>query len=269
MARPPKDLKKPQGKSRKRRADLARTALGAEPPKRSLKKPVASDAEQRAKRELAEKVKTARGRKLSSTQWLQRQLNDPFVMRAKAEGYRSRAAYKLIGLNEKYHFLKPGGRIVDLGAAPGGWCQVAVRETKGTGRVVGIDYLAMPPIDGAALLELDFLDEGAPGALKAALGGEADVVMSDMAAPTTGHRATDHLRIIALAERALDFAEEVLAPGGTFLAKVLQGGSEKSLLDRLKQKFGRVAHAKPEASRADSSEMYVVALGYRGERRAL
>ncbi|MEM6650462.1 MAG: RlmE family RNA methyltransferase [Pseudomonadota bacterium] len=222
-----------------------------------------SEADQRAKRELTTKVKTARGRKISSTLWLQRQLNDPYVMRAKAEGYRSRAAYKLLELQERFGFLKPGGRIVDLGAAPGGWCQVAVQETKGKGIVVGIDYLDIPPIEGADLLQLDFLEEDAPAQLKKMLGGPADVVMSDMAAPTTGHRSTDHMRIIALAETALDFAEEVLAPDGTYVAKVLQGGTEKTLLNRLKQHFGKVAHAKPKASRADSAEMYVVAMGFK------
>ena len=264
MAKPPST---PKGRARPpRRKDVARTALGAEPEKRGMKKPVAQGAEQQASRELATKVKTARGRKLSSTRWLQRQLNDPYVLRAKAEGYRSRAAYKLTDLDDKFGFLKPGGAVVDLGAAPGGWTQVAVARTggPGRGRVVGIDYLGMEPVDGAEILEMSFLDEGAPERLKALLGGGADVVMSDMAAPTTGHRATDHLRIIALAEEALGFAEDVLEPGGAFLAKVLQGGSEKSLLDRLKADFTRVAHAKPSASRADSAEMYVVATGFRG-----
>ena len=252
------------GKPPGRRRDVARTALGEAPEKRGLKKPVAKGAEQQAAREMFTKVKTARGRKLSSTKWLQRQLNDPFVARARAEGYRSRAAYKLIELDDKFGFLRPGGRVVDLGAAPGGWCQVAVARTGARGRVVGIDYLGMEPVDGADVLEMDFLDEAAPARLEALLGGEADVVMSDMAAPTTGHRATDHLRIVSLAEEALGFAEEVLAPGGAFLAKVLQGGSESNLLSRLKGGFARVAHAKPEASRADSAEMYVVATGFRG-----
>ncbi|WOI54572.1 RlmE family RNA methyltransferase [Parvularcula sp. LCG005] len=262
MAQPPKKPTKSTKRGKARRTNLAQTALGKEPEKRGLSKKPHSDGEQLAARELTTKVKTARGRKMSSTLWLQRQLNDPFVVRAKAEGYRSRAAYKLIELNEKFNFLKPGGRIVDLGAAPGGWCQVAVKETGKTGHVVGIDYLGMPQVDGAEVLELDFLEDGAPDRLKTLLDGEADVVMSDMAAPTTGHKATDHMRIIALAESALDFAEEVLSPGGVFLAKVLQGGSEKSLLDRLKNKFRTVAHAKPKASRADSAEMYVVAIGF-------
>lgn len=235
-------------------------ALGGPPEPRRLKSKSTSVAD----RDLAVKVKTARGRKLGSTIWLQRQLNDPFVARAKKEGYRSRAAYKLIELDDQFGFLKPGGRIVDLGAAPGGWCQVAVQRTKGRGKVVGIDYLEMEGVPGTELLQLDFLEEGADTALKELLAGRADVVLSDMAAPTTGHRATDHMRIVALADEALGFAETVLAPGGAFVAKVLQGGSEKQLLDRLKTNFRKVHHAKPEASRSDSAEMYVVGLGFRG-----
>ena len=265
MAKPPAETPPKGVPPKRRKRAAARTALGEEPEKRGLKKPVAGGAEQQANREMFAKVKTARGRKLSSTKWLQRQLNDPYVARARAEGYRSRAAYKLIELDDKFGVLKPGGRVVDLGAAPGGWCQVAVARTKGTGRVVGIDYLGMEPVDGAEVLQMDFTDEAAPDRLRALLGGRADVVMSDMAAPTTGHRATDHLRIVALAEEALGFAEEVLAPGGAFLAKVLQGGSEQTLLDRMKRGFERVAHAKPAASRQDSAEMYVVATGYRGD----
>jgi 23S rRNA (uridine2552-2'-O)-methyltransferase len=264
MAGPPRKPNDAPKRGKKKRRDIARTALGAEPEKRGLKDKPKYEAEQQAQRELTAKVKTARGRKISSTLWLQRQLNDPFVSRARAEGYRSRAAYKLTELDEKFDLLKPGGRVVDLGAAPGGWSQVAVRETQPGGRVVAIDYLEMPPIEGVTVLQLDFLDDDAPDRLRAALGGGADIVMSDMAAPTTGHRATDHLRIIALAEMALDFAETVLAPGGGFVAKVLQGGSERALLDRLKRDFTRVAHAKPKASRADSAEMYVVATGFRG-----
>lgn len=239
-------------------------ALGGEGEVRRLKK----ESKTVADRELTVRVKSARGRKLGSTLWLQRQLNDPFVSRARKEGYKSRAAYKLIELDDKFGLLKPGGRIVDLGAAPGGWSQVAVQRTGGTGRVVGIDYLEMEDVPGAELLQMDFLDEEAPEALRAILGGQADVVLSDMAAPTTGHRATDHLRIVALAEEALSFAEDVLAPGGAFVAKVLQGGSEKQLLDRLKTNFARVHHAKPDASRSDSAEMYVVGLGFRGQERA-
>jgi 23S rRNA (uridine2552-2'-O)-methyltransferase len=235
-------------------------ALGDEEPTRRFK----ADKKKVSDRDLTVKVKTARGRKIGSKLWLERQLNDPFVARAKKEGYKSRAAYKLTELDDKYGLLKPGGRIVDLGAAPGGWCQVAVQRTGGTGKVVGIDYLEMEDVAGAQLLQLDFLGEGADEALKALLGGQADAVLSDMAAPTTGHRATDHLRIMALAEEALGFAEQVLAPGGAFVAKVLQGGSEKQLLDRLKKNFTKVAHAKPEASRSDSAEMYVVGTGFRG-----
>ncbi len=255
---------KPPKKGKKCRTNLAKTALGAEPEKRGLKKSPTTDADQRAARELTAKVKTARGRKLSSTLWLKRQLNDPFVARAKAEGYRSRAAYKLIELDEKYGLLKPGARVVDLGAAPGGWSQVAGRKVLPGGLVIGIDYLDMPALDGVELLQKDFLDEDTPDVLKEKLGGQADIVMSDMAAPTTGHKNTDHMRIISLAESALDFAEDVLAPGGVYIAKVLQGGSEKSLLDRLKKNFSKVSHAKPKASRADSAEMYVVAQGFRG-----
>jgi 23S rRNA (uridine2552-2'-O)-methyltransferase len=238
--------------------------LGDEPQVRRMK----GDKKKVADRELTVKVKTARGRKLGSTLWLQRQLNDPLVARAKKEGYKSRAAYKLTELDDKFGLLKPGGRVVDLGAAPGGWSQVAVARTKGRGKVVGIDYLEMEDVEGAELLQMDFLDEEAPARLKGMLDGEADVVLSDMAAPTTGHRPTDHLRIVALADEALGFALEVLAPGGAFVAKVLQGGSEKELLDRLKTNFTKVAHAKPEASRADSAEMYVVGTGFRGERKS-
>lgn len=235
-------------------------ALGDEPQVRRLK----TEKKSVADRELTVKVKTARGRKLGSKLWLERQLNDPFVARAKKEGYKSRAAYKIIELDDKFGLFKPGGRIVDLGAAPGGWCQVAVARTKGAGKVVGIDYLEMEDVTGAELLQMDFQDEAAPDALKEMLGGQADAVLSDMAAPTTGHRSTDHLRIVALADEALTFAEEVLAPGGAFVAKVLQGGSEKQLLNRLKKNFTKVAHAKPEASRSDSAEMYVVGTGFRG-----
>ncbi|MGE0408994.1 MAG: RlmE family RNA methyltransferase [Amphiplicatus sp.] len=243
------------------KVDIAKTALGKEPEKRGLKALPGKSASGGA-RELAVTVKTARQRKLSSTLWLQRQLNDPYVARAKAEGYRSRAAYKLVELDEKFGLLKKGARVVDLGAAPGGWCQVAAKA--GAARLVGVDYLGMPAIPGATLLTLDFLDEAAPAKLKALLGGQADLVLSDMAAPTTGHKATDHLRIVALAEAALDFAEEVLAPGGAFVSKVFQGGAEGELLARLKTNFETVRHAKPKASRADSAEMYVVALGFRG-----
>ena len=225
----------------------------------------------RGARELAQRVRTAKGRKLSSTLWLERQLNDPFVAAARREGYRSRAAYKLIGIDDKERILRPGARVVDLGAAPGGWCQVAVARVnalgergKARGRVLGVDPQEIEPIPGAELMQLDFLAEGADDAVRAALGGEADVVLSDMAAPSSGHRQTDHIRIMALAETAALFAADVLAPGGAFAAKVLQGGTEASLLARLKQDFARVVHVKPPASRTDSAEMYVVATGFRG-----
>ena len=216
-------------------------------------------------RRLKTRVVTAKGRKSSSTRWLQRQLNDPYVAQAQAEGYRSRAAFKLIQLDEKAKLLKPGARVVDLGCAPGGWTQVAVARVGAKGTVVGIDLQAVDPIPGAELLEMDFLDEAAPEKLKALLGGPADLVLSDMAAPATGHPQTDHLKIMSLAEAALDFAEEVLAEGGAFVAKVLQGGSEKDLLDRLKRRFAKVRHVKPPASRSDSAELYVVATGFRPE----
>jgi 23S rRNA (uridine2552-2'-O)-methyltransferase len=219
-------------------------------------------------RGLKTRVKTARKRSLSSTLWLERQLNDPFVAKAKADGYRSRAAYKLIEIDDKRRLLKPGGRIVDLGAAPGGWAQVAAERVKsrdGQGRVIGIDLLAIEPIAGVEFRIMDFHDHGAPEALKQWLGGKADGVLSDMAANATGHRKTDHLRIVGLAEIAIEFACEVLAPGGFFLAKVFQGGSEGGLLTRLKQDFIEVRHLKPKASRAGSAEMYVLATGFRGD----
>jgi 23S rRNA (uridine2552-2'-O)-methyltransferase len=213
------------------------------------------------------RVKTARGRTVSSQRWLQRQLNDPYVAEAKKRGYRSRAAFKILQLDDQFGFFRPGTRVVDLGAAPGGWTQVAVErvkpETRG-GKVVAIDVTPMEPIGGATLIAKDFYEDDAPDVLKEALGGPADVVLSDMAAPATGDPQIDHLRIIALAELAHDFARQVLKPGGTFVAKVLQGGTEKSLLDQLKRDFAKVRHVKPEASRADSAEMYVVGTGFRG-----
>lgn len=216
------------------------------------------------------KVKTAKGRKLSSTRWLERQLNDPYVAEAKKKGYPSRAAFKLTELDDKFRFLKAGKRIVDLGAAPGGWTKVAVERTKPAGRqnsglVVALDINEMEPVTGATILHHDFLDEEAPDLLKEALGGPADIVLSDMAAPSTGHAATDHLKIMALCEAALEFAYEVLAPDGVFIAKVLQGGTENEMLASMKKRFKTVRHAKPPASRSDSAEMYVVATGYRGE----
>jgi 23S rRNA (uridine2552-2'-O)-methyltransferase len=212
----------------------------------------------------AVRVKTARKRSPSSTQWLQRQLNDPYVAEAKRRGYRSRAAFKLEQLDDRFRFLKLGARVVDLGCAPGGWLQVARARIGPKGVVVGIDYLPTAPVAGTTILELDFLDPAAPARLEAALGGPADVVLSDMAAPTTGHAATDHLRIVALAEAAFAFAEAVLAPGGSFVAKVFQGGAEGTLLAALKRGFATVRHAKPAASRAESAETYVVAQGFRG-----
>jgi 23S rRNA (uridine2552-2'-O)-methyltransferase len=214
------------------------------------------------------RVKTSKGRKIGSTLWLQRQLNDPYVAKAKAEGLRSRAAYKLIELNERYKLLHKGMRVVDLGAAPGGWSLVAapiVGTTKENPLIVGIDFLDMDPIEGVVLLKKDFNDADAPEALIAALGGhKPDLVMSDMAAPTTGHRATDHIRIMALVELAADFAIQVLAPGGTFVAKVFQGGTEHELLHSLKRNFTTTIHAKPPASRQGSAESYLVAKGFKG-----
>lgn len=215
------------------------------------------------------RVKTAKGRKVGSTLWLQRQLNDPYVAKARAEGYRSRAAFKIQELDERFTLFKKGMRIVDLGAAPGGWSQIAapkVGSTEQSPLIVGIDYLDMDPISGVILLKKDFNDPDAPDALIAALGGhKVDIVMSDMAAPTTGHRATDHIRIIALVELAAHFAVQVLAPGGTFIAKVFQGGTEHELLNLLKQNFATTQHAKPKASRADSAETYLVARGFKGK----
>jgi 23S rRNA (uridine2552-2'-O)-methyltransferase len=218
-------------------------------------------------RDLAVRVKKGRGRTLASKIWLERQLNDPYVSRAKREGFRSRAAYKLTEMDDRYRLLVPGARVVDLGAAPGGWCQVAVNRVgaaDGRGRVVAIDILEMAPIAGVDILHLDFLAADAPDRLKALLGGPADVVMSDMAANATGHRKTDHLKIMALAEMALMFAREVLKDGGAFLCKVLQGGTEAALLADLKRDFAVVKHVKPSASRPDSAELYVLATGFRG-----
>ena len=213
------------------------------------------------------RVKTARGRTVSSQRWLQRQLNDPYVAEAKKRGYRSRAAFKLLQIDDQFRFLKPGARIVDLGAAPGGWTQVAVERAKpksGGGVVIGIDITPVEPVAGATVLAKDFYDDDAPAVLQELLGGPADVVMSDMAASATGDTQVDHMRIMGLAETAHDFARQVLKPGGTFVAKVLRGGTERTLLDRLKRDFAKVRHVKPEASRADSAEMYVVGTGFRG-----
>jgi len=213
------------------------------------------------------RVKTSRKRTISSTLWLQRQLNDPYVMRAKKEGLRSRAAYKLIEMDERYHLLKTGQKILDLGAAPGGWSQYAIKKVGPKGRVIGIDLLDIDPIPDVEFTVMDFLEEDAPDRLKVMLGGLADGVMSDMAANTTGHKKTDHLKIIGLAELAIHFATEVLAPGGFFVAKVFQGGTEGELLTLLKRDFKTVRHVKPEASRAGSAELYVLATGFRGAQR--
>ena len=225
----------------------------------------------RGSRELRERVRTARGRKLSSTRWLERQLNDPYVKRAKAEGYRGRAAFKLIELDDRHRFLKPGARVIDLGCAPGGWSQVAVARVNALGerpgprgRVLGLDLREIDPIPGAEIRRMDFLEEGADDAIRDWLGGEADVVLSDMAASSSGHKRTDHLRIVALCEAAAELAFDVLSPGGTFAAKVLAGGAEAGLQAELKRRFDAVANVKPPASRADSSERYVVATGFRG-----
>jgi 23S rRNA (uridine2552-2'-O)-methyltransferase len=222
----------------------------------------------RSDRDLKVRVKTSKGRKIGSTLWLQRQLNDPYVARAKAEGYRSRAAFKIKELDERYKLFHRGQRVVDLGAAPGGWSQVAVTATGSTDAnplIVAIDYLDMDQIPGVAFLKKDFTDDDAPEALIAAMGGKkADLVLSDMAAPTTGHKATDHLRIVHLVELAADFAIQVLAPGGTFVAKVFQGGTEHELLHVLKQHFATTMHAKPKASRSESAETYLVARGFKG-----
>lgn len=226
----------------------------------------------RGARELRVRVKTAKGRKLSSTLWLERQLNDPYVIRAKKEGYRGRAAFKILELDDKYGFLVPGARVVDLGCAPGGWCQVAVdrvnalgqRPGKPVGTVLGVDIQEVEPIAGAQIHKLDFLADEADALVKGWLGGPADVVMSDMAASASGHKGTDHLRIIALCEAAAEFAFDVLEEGGTFVAKVLAGGAENELQARLKRAFAKVANVKPPASRSDSSEKFVVAQGFRG-----
>jgi len=236
------------------------------------KTPSGKNTSGRGQRDLKVQVKSARGRKLSSTRWLQRQLNDPYVKRAKAEGYRGRAAFKIMEVDDKFRFLVPGTRVVDLGCAPGGWLQVAVgrinalgeKQGKAVGRIIGIDLQETEPVAGAEIYVLDFMDEGADDQVRDWLGGKADVVMSDMAASSSGHKQTDHLRIISLCETAAYFAFDVLEEGGTFVAKVLAGGAEGDLQKLLKQKFTKVANFKPPASRADSSEKFVVATGFRG-----
>ena len=226
----------------------------------------------RGQRDLKTKVKTARGRKLSSTRWLERQLNDPYVKRAQTEGYRGRAAFKILELDDKFRFLVPGACVVDLGCAPGGWLQVAVKRVnalgeksgKRIGTVLGIDLQEVEPVAGAELHQLNFMEDDADMKVKEWLDGKADVVMSDMAAASSGHKQTDHLRVMALCETAAYFAFDVLVEGGTFVAKVLAGGAEGDLQKLLKQKFNKVANVKPPASRSDSSENFVVATGFRG-----
>lgn len=238
--------------------------------------PKSKNTSGRGERALKVKVKSAKGRKTSSTLWLQRQLNDPYVRRARDEGFRGRAAYKISEIDDKFRFLVPGARVVDLGCAPGGWCQIAVtrtnalgtRQGKKVGRIIGLDLQEVEPIPGAEIHVLDFLEEGADDKVKAWLGGEADVVMSDMAAASSGHKNTDHLRIMALCEAAAELAVDVLSEGGTFVAKVLAGGAETSLLTELKKNFTKVQHFKPPASRSDSSEKFVVATGFKGRRAA-
>jgi len=228
-------------------------------------------AGRKSNRDLKVRVKTSKGRKIGSTIWLQRQLNDPYVAQAKAEGYRSRSAFKIKELDERYKIFKKGQRIVDLGAAPGGWSQIAaplVGSTSDNPLIAAIDFLEMDAIDGVIFLKKDFTDDDAPKALIDALGGHnVDIVMSDMASPTTGHRATDHIRIITLVEMAADFAIDVLAPGGTFIAKVFQGGTEHELLALLKRHFATTLHAKPKASRQGSAETYLIARGFKGNAR--
>jgi 23S rRNA (uridine2552-2'-O)-methyltransferase len=218
-------------------------------------------------RGLSTRLRTAKGRTTASQKWLERQLNDPYVRAARAAGWRSRAAFKIIELDEKYSLFKPGQRVVDLGAAPGGWTQVAVQRVGGAGKVVGLDLLPMDEIVGATLLEGDFEDVAVEQEVLRVLDGPADLVLSDMAPNTTGHNATDHLRILGLIDLALDFASKVLVPGGGFVAKAFQGGTERDLLNRMKRDFASVKHAKPPASRKGSAEMYVVAQGFRGGSR--
>jgi 23S rRNA (uridine2552-2'-O)-methyltransferase len=225
-------------------------------------------AQRGGSRKLTVKLRTAKGRKIASTRWLSRQLNDPYVEEAKRRGYRSRAAFKLIEMDDKYRFLKPGMIVLDLGAAPGGWSQIVaerVGSVEGRGQVVAADVSPIEPLPGVEVLAQDVSAEDAPANIRAALkGGHADVVLSDMASPATGHRATDHLRVVALVEAALDLAEDVLKPGGTFLAKVFQGGAGGELMARLKRAFAKVHHVKPKASRKESPEVYVLATGFRG-----
>src|SRR5690606_37731548 len=246
-----------------RRGTMSRKSGGGKPSGPSSR---AERSSGRGQRQLRQRVRTAKGRRASSVRWLERQLNDPWVAEAKARGYRSRAAFKLLQLDEKAALLKPGQRVVDLGAAPGGWSQVAAAKVGPRGKVIALDLLPIEPIAGVEALQLDFLEEKAPELLRERLGGSADLVLSDMAPPSSGHASTDHLRIMALAEAALDFAEAVLSPDGAFVAKVWQGGSEKELLTRLKRRFAKVRHIKPAASRPESAELFVVATGFREDK---
>jgi 23S rRNA (uridine2552-2'-O)-methyltransferase len=218
-------------------------------------------------RKPAARLKTAKGRTVSSTQWLQRQLSDPYVAEARTLGYRSRAAFKLAQMDDRFGFLKRGARVVDLGAAPGGWCQVAIERCGKQAQVIAVDLVEIEPLPGVTCLLGDFHQAATQARIKAALDGPAEVVLSDMAAPASGHAGTDHLRIMALAEAAFDFTEEILVPGGAFVVKLLQGGAEAELLGRLKRAFAKVRHVKPSASRADSAELYLVATGFRGDLR--
>jgi 23S rRNA (uridine2552-2'-O)-methyltransferase len=249
MARKP-----PSHKSRPARKQMTGSKTEGRNRSRVTAKPEQDDAT----RMLHEKVKTASGRKISSKLWIERQINDPYVRKAKEKGYRSRAAFKIEELDDKFGLIKPGSLIVDLGCAPGGWVQIAMK--RGADRVVGIDILPVDPVPGADLIEMDFMDERAPDRIKALLGAEPDLVMSDLAANTTGHRQTDHLKTVALVEAAAEFAMQTLRPGGHFVTKVFQGGAEKVLLNRLKHNFQKVQHAKPESSRKGSPEIYLVAL---------
>ncbi|QDH13974.1 RlmE family RNA methyltransferase [Formicincola oecophyllae] len=224
----------------------------------------ADDAAARTLRPKTVRVKKARGKTNAQVRWLQRQLNDPYVQAARLQGWRSRAAFKLLEMDDKYGLLKPGMKVVDLGAAPGGWAQVAAKRAPGA-RIVGVDLLPVEPVEGASFIEGDFMDDTMPAQLEALLDGKADLVMSDMAPNTTGHPGTDHIRIMGLTENALHFARDITAPGGAFIAKVFQGGAEKTMLDQLKRDYATVRHVKPPASRKESRELYVVATGFRGQ----
>jgi 23S rRNA (uridine2552-2'-O)-methyltransferase len=238
------------------------TKSGKPPTKTPGKRPAGTPSGRRTARDASVRVKTAKGRKGSSTQWLKRQLNDPYVREAERLGYRSRAAFKLKEIDEQLHLIKPGMVVIDLGAAPGGWSQVAVE--RGAKKVVGLDLLPIDPIPGVAFLQMDFMMDDAPEALVASIGEGADLVLSDMSPNTTGHKPTDHIRIMGLVETAYDFAVEVLKPGGAFVAKVFKGGTENDVLNMMKKDFAKVKHIKPRASRQESAEQYVVATGFRG-----